>query len=422
MLLTLSILFIILLILGVPVYLSIILPSIITFFIYFPQMNISILTQKLIGGVDTFSLLAIPFFMFAAEIMAKGDIGTRLVGFANKLVGHLPGGLMIATVITCTMFGAISGTGPAAIVAVGTILLPALLKSGYSEKSSLGVIVSSSTLSMLIPPGVAMILYGVVSGTSIGKMFMGGLSAGILVSLAFCIYVFIYAVVNKLPRSEKATFKEILVALKSAILPLGLPIVVLGGIYLGVTTPTEAAAIAVAYVFIIEVLIFRSLNLVDIVKISISSGRLVAMIFILIAGGSLLSWLLTIGQVPQSFVNAMDGYSTIVVLLLISALFLIVGMFLDPNSAIIILTPLVYPLAMSVGVDPVHLGVLIILNASIGMITPPFGLNIFVASGVFKRPFEKIIPGLLPFIIISIVILLLITFVPELVLWLPNLM
>jgi C4-dicarboxylate transporter, DctM subunit len=422
MLLTLSVLFIALLLLGVPIFLSIIIPSIVSFIFYFPTMDITVIIQRLIGGIDTFSLLAIPFFMFAAELMAKGNIGSRLVSLANRLVGHLPGGLLMATVLTCTLFGAISGTGPAAIVAVGTILFPALLKSGYQEKMSLGVIVSSSTLSMLIPPGVAMILYGVISGTSIGKVFIAGVSVGFMVAVIFCVFVYIYAKINNLPRAEKATFSEVLTSLKESILPLGLPVVILGGIYLGVMTPTEAAAIAVGYVFLVEVIIYRTLSLKDVFSIAVSSGRMVAMIFILIGAGSLLSWLLTIAQLPQQLVTILDGYSPIVVLLLINLIFIVAGMFLDPNSSIIILTPLVYPIAIAVGVDPVHLGILIVLNASIGMITPPFGLNIFVATGAFKIPYERVVPGLVPFILLSLIVLVIVTFFPQLVLWLPNLM
>ncbi|QOY35311.1 TRAP transporter large permease [Anaerobacillus isosaccharinicus] len=414
--------FLILLLFGTPIFIAIIIPSLISFFTTFQNLNETLAIQRLIGGIDTFSLLAIPFFMFAAAIMSEGRIGGRLVSFVNSLVGHLPGGLALATVVTCTLFGAISGTGPAAIVAVGTILLPALLKEGYSEKLALGTIVSSSTLSMLIPPGVAMILYGVISGTSIGKVFISGISVGLLTSAFFMLFIFIYAKKYNLPRSKRATFKEVLHSFIQAFWALGFPVVILGGIYLGIVTPTEAAAIAVAYVIIVELLIYRSLKPLDIYRIAASSGRVIAMIFILIAAGSLLSWLLTVAQIPQMLVSLLDGMNPILILLLINVIFLIAGMFLDPNSSIIILTPLVYPVAMSIGVDPVHLGILIVMNASIGMITPPFGLNIFVATGTFKVPYERVVPGLVPFIFISIITLLLVTFIPEIALWLPNLM
>ncbi|MCP8615264.1 TRAP transporter large permease [Salirhabdus salicampi] len=421
MILTLTTIFLILLLLGTPLFLAIVIPSLITTIFYYPNINITVTIQRMIDGIDSFPLLAIPFFMFAADVMSKGKTGERLVVLANRLVGHLPGGLAMATVVTCTLFGAISGTGPAAIVAVGGLLYPALLDNKYKDQFSLGVIISSSTLSMLIPPGVAMILYSIVSGTSVRDMFLAGTSVGLFVSILFMIYVFIHARRRNIPKKKRSSFKEVILAFKDAFWALGLPIVILGGIYLGYMTPTESAAIAVVYVIIIEVFIYKKLQFSDVYETAKTSGRMIAMIFILISAGSLLSWLLTTAQVPQTLASNLGDLSPITILLMINIIFIVTGMFLDPNSSIIILTPIVYPIAMASGADPIHLGLLIVLNASIGMLTPPFGMNIFVASGTFKVPYERIVPGLVPFIIISVIALILVTLIPDIALWLPNL-
>lgn len=420
MLASFGIMFILLLILGIPIFLAMIIPSIITLLIHFPSIEQGLVVQRIVGGIDTFSLLSIPFFMFAADIMSKGDIGKKLVNFANSLVGHIPGGLGVATVITCTIFGAISGAGPAAIVAVGLILYPALIKNGYSESFSTAVITSSSTLAMLIPPGIAMILFCVSSGASVGKLFMAGLSVGVAVALVFSIYVIWFAIKNKIPRQKKKSFKEILSSIKDAFWALGLPVIILSGIYLGVMTPTEASAVAVAYVIFIEMLIYKSITIKEIYEIAVTSGRMVAMIFVLIGAGSLLSWIMTAAQVPQAIVSLTSGASRLSVLLIINAIFIVAGMFLDPNSMVIVLTPLVLPLAQSVNIDPLHLGVMIVLDAAIGMLTPPFGLNIFVSIATFKQSYDKIVPPLVPYIIMMLLVLILIMFVPQIALYLPN--
>ena len=409
-----------LLVLGVPIFISMIIPCVVALSINFGNMDVGITIQRIVGGIDTFSLLSIPFFMFSADIMSKGEIGKRLVNFANSMVGHLPGGLGLTTVLSCTIFGAISGAGPAAIVAIGLILYPALQDKGYKPGFSIGLITAASTLAMLIPPGIAMILYGVTANVSVGKLFMSGLSVGIIVAVVFSVYVLLYAIKHKIPKQKPATAKEILQAFKDAFWALGLPVIILAGIYLGVMTPTEAAAISVAYVIIIELLIYRTVSLQDIFRIAVTSGRMIAMIFILIGAGSLLSWVITVMQIPQAIVNTMGGASRLTILIFINVIFLIAGMFLDPNSMIIVLTPLVLPLAKFIGIDLLHLGIMIVLDAAIGMLTPPFGLNIFVSTGTFKRSYAEVVPALVPYIVLMIGALILISAVPEGALWLPN--
>ena len=415
-----GVLFLGLLILGVPIFMSMIIPCLAALRMNFPGMDMGLTIQRMVGGIDTFSLLSIPFFMYAADIMSKGDIGHKLVNFANKLVGHLPGGLAITAVVTCTIFGAISGAGPAAIVAIGLILYPALCKDGYDPDSAIGCITASSTLAMLVPPGIAMILYGVSAGASVGKLFMSGLSVGVLIAVVFSVYVCIDAIRNKIPRQKPATFKEVLQATGKAFWALGLPVIILVGIYAGVMTPTEAAAVAVAYVLVVELFIYRSISFKDVFEIGITSGRMVAMIFILIGAGSLLSWILTAAQVPQKIVALTSGTSSYVVLLIINLLFLVAGMFMDPNSIVIVLTPLVLPMAQVIGLDTLHLGMIIVLNCAIGMLTPPFGLNIFVSVGTFNRPFERVVRPLWPYIFMMLFILVLVNLVPAISLWLPG--
>ncbi|MGI5965725.1 MULTISPECIES: TRAP transporter large permease [Anaerotruncus] len=415
-------LFFCLLIFGAPIFIAMLIPCLAALTMNFPGMDMGLAVQRMVGGIDTFSLLSIPFFMFAADIMSKGDIGHKLVNFANKLVGHLPGGLAITTVVTCTIFGAISGAGPAAIVAIGMILYPALCEQGYEPGRAIGCITSSSTLAMLIPPGIAMILYGVSSGASVGKLFMSGLSVGVLVAVIFSIYVCIDAIRHKIPRQRPATFKEVLKATRDAFWALGLPVIILVGIYAGVMTPTEAAAIAVAYVLVIELFIYRSVSFKEVFEIGITSGRMVAMIFILIGSGSLLSWILTAAQIPQSIVTLTQGAPAYMVLIIINVIFLVAGMFMDPNSIVIVLTPLVYPLGMAIGIDPIHLGMIIVLNCAIGMLTPPFGLNIFVSIGTFNTPYDKVVRPLWPYILMMLGVLLLVNAFPAISLWLPNTM
>jgi C4-dicarboxylate transporter DctM subunit len=413
----------ILLMIGFPIFLTMIIPAFLAMHQYFPERNTEILVQQMFGGVDTFSLLAIPFFMFAADIISTGQMGRRLVNFTNTMVGHLPGGLAMATVVACLFFGAISGAGSAAVVAIGGLVYTTMLNKGYKSSFTTGLVLSSSTLAMLIPPGIAMILYSTVNpAASVAQMFAGGLAAGLVAAVAFMLYSIIYALKNKIPRDDFIGFRALIKSLYEARWALGLPILILVGIYSGITTATEAAAVAVAYALFVEMVVYKEIGFKSLYRISVRSGLTIAMLLVLIAVGKSFSYLLTMAGIPQMLTQMMGDFSPFMVLLLINVVFLIAGMFIDPNSAVIILTPLVVPIANVLGLDPVHLGIVIIFNLSIGMITPPFGLNIFVAQGAFKTSYGKILPGLFPFIILSIVVLLLITYIPELIMWLPHLL
>lgn len=409
-----------LLILGFPIFITLILPSIIVLLEYFSSIDTLVIAQRMVMGVSKFSLMAIPFFMYCADVMSNGDIGSKLIKMSKTLVGHIRGGLAITTVLTCLIFGAISGAGSAAVVAIGTLVYKPLLESNYGQKFSVGVILSSSTLSMLVPPSIAYVLYATITGDSVAVLFMSGLQAGILFGLAFIVYAFIYAKRKNIEKQKRATFKESIIAIKDAGWALGLPAVILIGIYGGFFTPTEAAAVAAMYAILVEMIIYKSISFKKLIEISINSGKTISMLMVLIAAGSILSWVMTVGQIPQAFASMLSGTSTLFVLLFVNIVFLISGMLIDVNSAIIVLTPIIYPAAIKAGIDPVHLATIIVANLSIGMLTPPFGLNIFVATSALKTPYEKIVPGLIPFIILSLVILLIITYIPAVSLFLPR--
>lgn len=410
-------------ILGFPIFIAMLIPSFISLNNFFPHINTEILVQQMFGGVDVFTLLAIPFFMFAADIISKGQIGKRLIDFANSIVGYFPGGLAIVTVATCMFFGAISGAGAAAVVSIGTLVYPELVRKGYSRAFSMGLILSSSTLAMLIPPGIAMILYCMLNPVvSVAKMFAGGMAAGLIMGLAYMLFSVGYALYRGIPREKFKGFKYLANSLYRAIWALGLPVIILLGVYSGIATVTEAAAVAVIYAIIVEMFIYKDLNLKGLYGIAVKSGKTIAMILVLISAGKVLSYLMTVANVPQMLTSTLGSYSPVILLLLINVIFLIAGMFVDPNSAIIVLTPLVVPITAAIGVDPIHLGVIIVVNLAIGMISPPFAMNIFVAQGVFKIPYGEIVRGVIPFIVISVIVLMLVSYLPEIVMWLPKLL
>ena len=414
---------IVLLFIGVPVFLALAVPSFIVLNIYLPNIEPEILIQQMVGGVNSFSVLAIPFFILAADIISNGQIGKRLMNLANALVGYLPGGLALATIVTCLFFGAISGAGSAAVVAIGGLVYPVLIEKGYKPPFALGLILSSSSLAMMIPPSIAMILFSTVAPeASVRDLFSGGIIVGILTALGFMIYSFIYAKRHNIPREKFVGFKKAGSILLEAGWALGLPAIILLGIYMGLTTVTEAAALAVAYALFVESVIYKGLNIRGLFELSAKSGLVITMLLVLIAAGSAISYVMTVAGLPQYISSLFGDFSVWIVLIIITIVFLIAGMFIDPNSAVVILVPLITPVAFALGVDPVHLGIIVVLNLTIGMTTPPFGLNIFIAQGVFKVPYEKIIPGLIPFIVISITILLIITYVPDTFMWFVELL
>ena len=378
------------------------------------------MVQKMMQGINKFSLLAIPLFIFSADIISRGEIGRPLIHLVESMIGHVTGGVAITTAVTCALFGAISGIGAAAVVSIGPIVYPALIKQGYSRGFAVGLILSSSTLAMLVPPGVAMILYSLQTMSSVSSVFLAGLSAGIVFTALLAAYSYIYARVRGIGRQKKAPWSERLDSLKRSGWALGLPAIIFGGIYSGTFTPTEAAAGACAYAMIVETLVYRQLRVRDLFRVSSESATVIAMLLILITAGSVMTYYLTLENVPQAIAGSLEGRTVFAVLLLINVLFLLAGMFIDPNSAIIVLTPLIFPVAQALGIDPVHLGAVIVLNVAVGMISPPFGLNIFIGIATFKVPYWEVVRSVWPFILLAILALAIVTYVPGLVMWLPR--
>jgi C4-dicarboxylate transporter DctM subunit len=411
----------VLLAISAPIFIAILVPTFISFELFGPPIPSTVLVQKMMQGINKFSLLAIPLFIFSADIIARGQIGNRLLKLVESLIGHITGGLAITTAIACALFGAISGVGAAAVISIGPIVFPALLRQGYSRGFAVGLILTASTLAMLIPPGVAMILYSLQTMSSVSSVFLAGLSAGIIFTTLLAIYSYVYARVLNIGRQEKASWNERLTSLREACWALGLPAIIFGGIYSGVFTPTEAAAGACVYAMFVETVVYRQLKFRDLFKVSTASAMVIAMLLILIAAGSAMTYYLTVMNVPDLISSMLEGNSAVMVLMLINVLFLMAGMIIDPNSAIIVLTPLIFPVASALGIDPIHLGAVIVLNVALGMISPPFGLNIFIGITTFNVPYWEVVKAVLPFILVSLVALAIVTYIPQLVMWLPDL-
>lgn len=409
------------LVVGAPIFLAIMTATIVSFEAFGPPMPSMVLPQRMVDGVNKFSLLAIPLFILAADIIARGEIGQRLVALADSFVGHVRGGLAIATVISCALFGAMSGIGPAAVVSIGPIVYPALIRQGYGRGFSVGLIVTASTLAMLIPPGVAMILYSLQTNSSIGSMFLAGMGCGALFTIVLCGYAWAYAVRRGVTVVPKTPWPERLAATRSAIMALGLPVFVLGGIYGGVFTPTEAAAFACVYAVLVECAIYRSLKFSELFRISATSAATISVLLLLIAGGTALTYYLTLSQVPQAITQLLAGASAVEVLLIINVVFLFAGMFVDPNSAIIVLTPLIFQAATAAGIDAIHLGAVIVANVALGMVSPPFGLNLFIGITTFRASYNEVVRAVLPFLALMLAVLLAVTYVPAISLFLPRL-
>ena len=399
-------------------------PAVLAKAAFHPDMPQLVIPQKIMGGVNVGTLLSIPFFIFAADLMAHGVIAQRLTAMVRALVGHYPGGIGHTTVGSCMAFGAVCGSAPATVAALGRLCFPELLRAGYSEKFSLGLIASSAECALLIPPSITMIIYGWITGTSIAALFAGGLVVGTVLGVAFMVLVQWETWRAAAKRGEAPKPGERLAAFRAGAWALGLPLVILGGIYSGVFTATEAAAVAVVYAMLVEMVVYRALGVRDLVRIAESSAVTVAAIFVLLSMGALLSHFVILANLPQTvlaFVRALD-MNWVSFLLFVNVLMFIAGMFIDPNSILLLFVPTLYPVAVALGVDPVHFGLLVTLNICIGMITPPFGLDLFVAAGTLNRPVETVIGGVGRFVLVNIAVLALVTYIPSISTALPRLL
>jgi len=413
----------VLLILGFEMFLVLGIPALATKEAFYGNIPDAAVEKKIFAGIDHTTLLAIPFFIFAAHLMGSGQIAKNLTGFVRSLVGHTRGGMGHTVIGGSMAFGSVSGSAPATVAAMGKMVYPEMRKNGFSEKFSLGLLVASAETALLIPPSITFIIYGWMTGTSIAKLFAGGLAVGLFLGLAFAVMVWIEAKRQGIEPDQKTTWSQRLASLRETKWALGMPFIILGGIYSGTITPTEAAAVSVVYAIFIEMVIYRNFGFKDLVKITEQSAISTCVIFILLALGGLISFYVTLAQVPTQitdFLTAIDA-GPIQFLLAVNVCFLIAGMFIDPNSALLILVPPLFPVSQAMGVDPVHFGMIVTLNISLGMITPPFGLDIFVASSTLNKPVLNIIKGIWPFVFVNILVLLVVTYVPQISLFIPQL-
>ncbi|MBD2843795.1 TRAP transporter large permease [Paenibacillus sp. IB182496] len=411
-----------LLVIGVPIFVALILSTMLAL-LFFTDISPMMAVQRAFGGIDKFVLMSLPLFILSANAMDAGGLSGRIIAWAKALVGHLSGGLAMATQTASMMFGALSGSSPATVVAIGRILYPELIRQGYSRNFASGLIIQSGSVSLLIPPSITLILYATATNTSVGDLFMAGLGAGVVFGCGVLLYVYLYARMQKLPTAQRATARELGRATRSAWWALLVPVIIIGGIFSGTFTPTEAAGVAALYSILIGMFVYKEISLKGLYKLCLRSAVTSAQVMILIAGASSLSWILTIGQVPQTLSAFLtDNFSTaLTFLLFLNLVLLVVGMFLDASIALIVVAPLVLPAALNLGIDPIHLGIVMVLNLAIGTFTPPFGLNIFVSNSVTGLTLRELLPGLMRFIAVSLVILVLITYVPSISLFLPGL-
>jgi tripartite ATP-independent transporter DctM subunit len=412
-----------LLLLGFPMMIPLITAAVIGFYMMFNGFGqMDTLIQQMMAGIRPASLIAVPMFILAADIMTRGQSANRLIDMVMSFIGHIKGGLAVSTAASCTLFGAVSGSTQATVVAVGSPLRPKMLKAGYSDPFTLALIINASDIAFLIPPSIGMIIYGVISGTSIGELFIAGIGPGLLILFMFSAYCIVYAIVKDVPTEERASWKERATAVQKALWPLGFPVIIVGGIYGGIFSPTEAAAACVLYAVLLEFVVFRSLKMRDIYAIAKSTGLITAVVFILVAVGNGFSWIISFAQIPQAILEAVGvndaGPTGVLIAICIS--FFVACMFVDPIVPILVLTPIFAPAIAATGLDPVLVGILITLQVAIGSATPPFGCDIFTAIAIFKRPYWEVIKGTPPFIFMLILAAALLIMFPQIALFLRD--
>jgi C4-dicarboxylate transporter, DctM subunit len=415
---------IVLLLLGFPMMIPLIVAAFIGFYESFGGFGqMDFMVQQFLAGIRPASLIAVPMFILAADIMTRGQSATRLIDMVMAFIGHVKGGLAVSTATACTLFGAVSGSTQATVVAVGSPLRPRMLKAGYKDSFVLALIVNASDIAFLIPPSIGMIIYGVVSNTSIAELFIAGIGPGLMILVFFSTYSVIYATIKGVPTEPKATWGQRMRAIREAVWPLGFPVIIVGGIYGGVFSPTEAAAACVLYAVILEFIVFRSLKAADIYAIAKSTGLITAVVFILVGAGAAFSWVISFAQIPQAILGAVGitEMGPTGVLVVISIAFFVGCMFVDPIVVILVLVPIFAPVVNAVGLDPVLVGIIITLQVAIGSATPPFGCDIFTAIAIFKRPYMDVVRGTPPFVFMLLLSAALLIMFPQIALFLRDL-
>ena len=406
---------------GMPISIALGL-TVLAFLFGFSDIPIETVALKLFTGIEKFEIMAIPFFILAGNFLTHGGVARRMIRFATSMVGHWHGGLGLAGVLACALFAAVSGSSPATVVAIGSILLPAMAKQGFPQRFGAGIITTSGSLGILIPPSIVMVIYAVSTNTSVGKLFMAGVIPGLVLATLLGLTTWYRARKSNYPRLARASWRERLVALRDSFWGLLLIVVVIGGIYSGIFTPTEAAAISAVYAFTVAVFVYKDLTLRQVPKVLLDSASMSAMLLYIITNAVLFSFLMTYENIPQAMAQWLlnMGLGAMGFLLMVNLLLLLAGNVMEPSSIVLILAPILFPVAMQLGIDPIHFGILIVVNMEVGMCHPPVGLNLYVASGITKMGITELTIAVWPWLLTMLVFLLLVTYWPPLSLWLPR--
>ncbi|WP_181701500.1 TRAP transporter large permease [Chthonobacter albigriseus] len=422
---------------GMPISIALGL-TVLVFLFTMTAVPIDTVALKLFTGIEKFEIMAIPFFILAGNFLTHGGVARRMINFATSMVGHWHGGLGLAGVIACALFAAVSGSSPATVVAIGSIILPAMVKQGFPKRFGAGVITTSGALGILIPPSIVMVMYAVatsgmqvtgpdgeiVSSASVGQLFMAGVIPGLMLATLLGVTTWYRAWKNGYPRLEKASWIQRWQAFRKAAWGLLLIVIVIGGIYTGVFTPTEAAAMSAVYAFVIAVWVYRDMSLSDVPKVLLSSANMSAMLLYIITNAVLFSFLMTHENIPQALGEWMvnTGLSWWMFLIAVNIILLAAGNFMEPSSIVLIMAPILFPVAVKLGIDPIHFGIMIVVNMEVGMCHPPVGLNLYVASGITKMGITELTIAVMPWLMTMLGFLVLVTYVPEISLFLPRLL
>jgi len=409
---------------GISIAWSLGLASLFAILVSDADFPIMIMSMRMFSGANRFAFLAIIYFILAGTIMQYGGISNRLISFSNSLVGHVSGGLSLVTLFTCTLFGAITGSSIATTAAIGRIMYPEMVEAGYPKGYSAALPAVGGTLGIIIPPSIVFILYGTVTNTSISGLLLAGVIPGIIGGIALLVTAYIYAKIYKFPKADDFSLREVFDKGKSAVLAMLMPVIILGGIYGGIFTPTESAAVAVAYGLILSVLVYRAISLKVFKEILIESAKVTSNIMILVMAATLFGWLLTANNVPQILSDFLFSIidSPVIFLIGVNIILLFLGMFMEIGAVLLILGPLFAPVAIGYGIDPVHFGLIMVFNLSLGQATPPFGTCLFVTCGISKQSVVSVGKAIIPFILVLFAVVLLVTYVPIISTWLPGMM
>jgi len=406
---------------GIPIAVSLGLSSLVTIF-FFSQDSLASMSIKLFETSEHYTLMSIPFFVLAGALMSTGGVAKRMVVFAIAAVGHLRGGLAIASILACMLFAAVSGSSPATVVAIGSIVIAGMVKNGYPKEFAAGVICNAGTLGILIPPSIVMVVYCAVTEESVGRIFMAGVVPGLLLGLMLMFAVWWRAGKLKVKPPPKASTTEVLIAFKDSMWGLALLVIIMGGIYGGIFTPTEAAAVSAVYALVVAVFIYRDLSMKQLPHVFLEAARTTVMLMFIVGNALLFAHVLTTERIPQTIAEQIVGMGMTpwMFLLVVNLILLVAGNFMEPTGIILILAPIFFPISKQLGIDPIHLGVLMVVNMEIGMVTPPVGLNLFVTSGVTGMNLVQVTKAALPWLMVLLVFLVMVTYIPAITLTLPD--